>query len=478
MLLVELRLTSPQDEHELLQHLSLDAPDSRDHELKTAPIFTRDAYVATKAQQVFSQRGLLGSVMEIYDKNGANHADTCHDNRLYLNTNAPFSALVCGVQGSGKSHTVSIVLEDMLIPKCSRIGALNKALSGLVLHFGEGGPYSLPCEAAWVGVSQNSSLKLPPVHIYASNSSLNTMKTVYAPLGSRVTVQPLLFSESELDAQAFLSMMAIGASDHVPLYMQTVLSILRQLGESYSYTAFKKELEARKAKFMPPQLSGLEQRMALLEAFLEKPKSSKKQRAAPPRFAAGQLTIIDLSDPFIDPASASGLFEIIVRLFVRAKVDTGKVLVVDEAHKYLSPDKTSSGLTKELLSLIRQQRHQAMRVVISTQEPTVVPTVLLDLCSVAILHRFSSPAWWDHVAKHVSADIDNKEAFDKVVNLKTGQALLLAPSGLAVSRLATQKAHGTEVVPTLRQFGRKSVLIRTRQRVTRDGGASILVVGT
>ena len=68
--------------------------------------------------------------------------------------------------------------------------------------------------------------------------------------------------------------------------------------------------------------------MALLQSFVAP--SSYKQK---PRFAPGQLTIIDLSDPFIDPAAACGLFEIITRLFVRAEVGTGKVLVVDEAHK-------------------------------------------------------------------------------------------------------------------------------------------------
>ena len=109
-------------------------------------------------------------------------------------------------------------------------------------------------------------------------------------------------------------------------------SILRDLGEMYSYQAFKNELHERKKKFNPAQLAGLEQRTALLEAFLDK-RPLGEQRAAPARFAAGQLTIIDLSDPFIDPTSACGLFEIITRLFVRAKVDTGKVLVVDEAHK-------------------------------------------------------------------------------------------------------------------------------------------------
>ncbi|TFY69493.1 hypothetical protein EVJ58_g371 [Rhodofomes roseus] len=303
------------------------------------------------------------------------------------------------------------------------------------------------------------------------------MKAVYAPLGGSVTVEPLLFRREELDAQAFLSMMAIGQSDHMPLYMQTVLSILRELGEDYSYEAFKDALEARKTKLNRAQVAGLEQRTALLEAFLDE-RSLRGQQAAPARFAPGQLTIIDLSDPFVDPASACGFFEIITRLFVRASVGSGKVLVVDEAHKYLSPDRVTSGLTNELLSLIRQQRHQAMRVIISTQEPTVVPPVLLDLCSIALLHRFSSPAWWEHVAKHVSADINTKEAFDKVVNLQTGQAILLAPSGLGTSQDMSVRSVTGNAARTLRQFGRKCVLIKTRLRVTRHGGASVLVVPT
>jgi len=74
--------------------------------------------------------------------------------------------------------------------------------------------------------------------------------------------------------------------------------------------------------------------MSLLTSFMDKKSRVSTSRAyQPSRFAAGRLTIIDLSDPFIDPVSACGLFEIITRLFVRADVGTGKVLVVDEAHK-------------------------------------------------------------------------------------------------------------------------------------------------
>lgn len=74
--------------------------------------------------------------------------------------------------------------------------------------------------------------------------------------------------------------------------------------------------------------------MALLMSFMDKENLGHVQERS--RFEAGQLTIIDLSDPFIDPASACGLFEIVTRLFVRADVGTGKVLVVDEAHKVSS----------------------------------------------------------------------------------------------------------------------------------------------
>ncbi|GBE79348.1 hypothetical protein SCP_0205460 [Sparassis crispa] len=385
-------------------HLTL----GEDHEHKTAPLITREAYLLTEPTHRPSQYGVLGAALSVHEQNGK--SDSPRDPRLYINTNAPLSAIVCGVQGSGKSHTVSVLLENMLIPRHAPIGNGEKALSGLVLHFGEAG--------------------------------------------------------AELDAEAFLSMMAVGSSDSAPLYVQTILSILRDLGEKFTYSKFQRELDDR--KFNPAQRAGLEQRMALLKGFIDTKAGHRKKR-----FAAGQLTIIDLSDPFIDPAAACGLFEIVIRQFVRAHVGTGKVLVVDEAHKYLAANKGNSRLTKALLSLTRQQRHMAMRVLISTQEPTVVPPVLLDLCSVAILHRFSSPSWWDHVAKHVSANLSD-EAFDQIVKLRTGEAIVLAPSGLGV--FARRDADGAPAARELGQFGRRYLLVKTRQRVTTDGGASVLVV--
>ncbi|KAF8803657.1 hypothetical protein BYT27DRAFT_7144034 [Phlegmacium glaucopus] len=480
-------LRSGELEWQLLEDLSNESdgedPEQKlsNHDLATAPLLTREAYLFTASTGRATQYGVLGKALAIHSKS---KSEVPNDQRLYLNTNAPFSALICGVQGSGKSHTVSTILENMLISKFPAIGSLTKALCGLVLHFGEGGSGSLPNETAWLSKSLSSHVAGAPVHVYVSRSSLQTMRAVYARLGENVVVEPLFLKNSELDAAAILSMMAVESSESAPLYMQIILSILRELGENFTYSDFMKQLEVSKQKFNPAQLTGLEQRLSLLNSFLEPPDHKKKPSTRSKRFSAGQLTIVDLSDPFLNAASACGLFEIIVRLFVRADVGTGKVLVVDEAHKYLC-EKSSSGLTKALLSLIRQQRHLAMRVIISTQGkpfPTVVPPVLLDLCTVVILHRFSSPTWWQHVIQHVPTDFSHSDAFDKIVRLQTGQAIVLAPSGIGLFTVSEDgeehqgQSSISQKTKILSHFGRRYIVMKTRQRVTADGGASILVL--
>ncbi|PIL36893.1 hypothetical protein GSI_00583 [Ganoderma sinense ZZ0214-1] len=324
------------------------------HELATAPLLTRAAYEMSGLAQKNSQYGVLGSVTAIWQVYLIRNLDKGHnytpqDPRLYINTNAPFSAIVCGVQGSGKSHTVSVLLENMLVSGCDAIGVSHKTLSGLVLHFGEGGSTSLPCEAAFIGHGSNMPGACPPkIKVFVSRSSLTRIRRVYSVLGDAVTVEPLQFSESELDAESILSMMAVGMSDSAPLYVQRILvsradvfisecefdtdnsmqAIMRELGEAFTYHRFLKEVERAKKDMSTMQIPPLDQRMALLKAYVD-----TSAHVAKTRFKPGQLTVVDLSDPFIDPPMACALFEIATRLFVRADVETGKVLVVDEAHK-------------------------------------------------------------------------------------------------------------------------------------------------
>ena len=156
-----------------------------------------------------------------------------------------------------------------------------------------------------------------------------------------------------------------------------------------------------------------------------------------------------------------------------------------------------------MLTVIRQQRHLATRVIISTQEPTVVPTKFLDLCSFVIVHRFTSPKWLRLLADHVSLTgstmdelctkvnifygVPNDCLFIvlcQVISLRTGQAIILSPSGLtvrAVTQLSTPEPDDDDDDDTVKSgplapFGQGYLLVHSRLRVTRDGGHSLLAV--
>lgn len=130
--------------------------------------------------------------------------------------------------------------------------------------------------------------------------------------------------------------------------------------------------------------------------------------------------------------------------------------------------------TDKLLQLIRQQRHLATRVVISTQEPTISPR-LLDLCTVTIVHRFTSPQWFRTLREHLAGVSTAEELggatkrnarsiFAEIVELEPGQALMFCPS--AVLELVEGEAP--------KKLGMDWLKIRVRRRLTEDGGRSIL----
>jgi len=120
---------------------------------------------------------------------------------------------------------IAVMLESMIIPGFEPIGNQKKALSGLVLHFGEAGTLTQPCEAAYLGLSKMEGFKAPKIKVYVSQTSLYRMETVYKNLGLNVEVSPLLLNQSELDARSFLSLMEVGtaSTDRTPLYMKIVL---------------------------------------------------------------------------------------------------------------------------------------------------------------------------------------------------------------------------------------------------------------
>jgi hypothetical protein len=241
--------------------------------------------------------------------------------------------------------------------------------------------------------------------------------------------------------------------------------------------------------FTGQQNQPLQLRIDLLESFLDlKPKPKFKDDPSPDLWSAGpdflvgapgELVIVDLTDPVVDVDAACVLFDTCLSIFL-AQTTSRKIVALDEAHNYLLGDNAAAKqFTGKILKGIREQRHQGTRIVIATQEPTL-DTALLDLCSITMVHRCTSPAWFEVLKKHLAGMyLNNMEVaggkatdggkptdrilFRRIVELQLGESLLFCPTA------ATSVVDG-EVKRMVDGF----VTFRTRKRITADGGRTRL----
>ncbi|RYP12399.1 hypothetical protein DL767_011310 [Monosporascus sp. MG133] len=477
------------------------------NEIRTAPIFTesarqRAADVAASSDSLFSQYGVIaGSV----SGNGLKK-----DGIFYYNVAVPSSTFICGSQGSGKSHTLCCLLENCLIS--SDANELPRPLTGIVFHYDtfisdSGGT---PCEAAFLSTHPDVS-----VRVLCAPTNVAVIRKTYSQFPN-VKIEELRINETDLNTKRMLDLMAVKEGGNMPLYLHVVSRILRELrleqqntNSAFKYAAFGRKI--RDERLTIAQRNPLIQRLDTLESFMvkeqvEAPLASLQgngQQKGPANKnigndwtpKSGQLTIVDLSCPCVTAETACSLFNICLSLFIEQEPTIGRIIALDEAHKYMNESAEAGTLTEQLLATIRLQRHLGVRVIISTQEPTVSPK-LLDLCSMTIVHRFTSPDWLYALQRHLAGisivsrlrekadgtddkagrlsdgfkelsikDTDPATAmFAHIVQLKVGEALVFAPSavlGIDDSLNVMRLSHGV-------------LKVRIRKRVTEDGGRSVM----
>ncbi|KAH9898708.1 hypothetical protein F4778DRAFT_742651 [Xylariomycetidae sp. FL2044] len=428
------------------------------------------------------QYGLLGWRLD-GPQDAPHHPSEPEDQLVLANVNMPWSAFICGSQGAGKSHTLSCLLESGLL-KENPAGKLTHPLAGMVLHYDmyTNSSTTQLCEAAYLC----SSL---PVTILVSPSNIWTMKRLYSNLPGlspdipQPKVLPLYLNENQLDVTRILKLMAVNPeAKEVPLYMDVVMNIARQMameGPKFTYSAFRSRLD--RIRWIRGQEGPLKMRLQLLDSFMAPSDNTRTTKPAAAKediwaFQPGSLTIVDLSDPFVNSNDACTLFSICTSLFLEDRNKCGRMLALDEAHKFLTASGEAEVLTADLLSIIRQQRHTGTRVVIATQEPTLAPE-LIDLANVTFVHRFLSPKWYQTLERHLAGA--NREVdgtlFETIVSLRTGEALLFCPTAL-LDVCPAQDATALIDLDLLgaRPMGSGYIKLQVRKRLTTDGGRSIM----
>jgi hypothetical protein len=135
-------------------------------------------------------------------------------------------------------------------------------------------------------------------------------------------------------------MMAIKEGQDSPLYMEVLYQVLRDMtiekngAPGVDYLDFKRRL-ARQG-FQGTQNGPLRLRLQLLESFLaHRDQSAEAVTMLDDIFssAQGTLTIVDLSDPFVNEGDACALFSICLSIFMENRADCGRIIALDEAHK-------------------------------------------------------------------------------------------------------------------------------------------------
>jgi len=453
------------------------------HALKIAPLFTSSVHeeslqlvkFGAAQQEPYPQYGLLG----LMDKAPAQGTlasfsrSKPQDKLVFTNTSEPWSTFICGSQGSGKSHTLSCLLENNLLPD-PKIGRLRTPLTGMIFHYDKFSNFnsSQVCEAAYLC---SAGIR---VKVLVAPTSESRMRSQYFNLPGlppgclRPEVLPLYFSQDQLTVDVMMTLMAVhdtGVS--APLYICAIRQLLRDIAvvnqdkPGFDYLNFRQSLAS--LSLTEGQNAPLELRLSLLQSILLETKQSQGARDAYKRiwsFEPGTLTIVDLSDQFVNESDACTLFSICLKLFMDGWQKNPCTIALDEAHKFLNETSEAHKLTTDLVAIVRQQRHLSSRVIIATQEPTVSGE-LLDLCNVSIVHRFSSPEWFKVLKKHLAGASNDTEdgLFDEIVRLSTGEALVFCPTAIL--------SMGSSRPQSLRDSYAK---VTIRDRISADGGQSIL----
>jgi DNA helicase HerA-like ATPase len=204
------------------------------------------------------------------------------------------------------------------------------------------------------------------------------------------------------------------------LYVKAMTNLFRSLRSRLSLDSLRESIAS--GSLTQQQKTLAETRIAFAEAF------ATDAGGAGQHVRPGGLLIVDVRDPLIEQEEALALFMVLLRLFSQARDPEGrlfnKLIVFDEAHKYMGNPR----LTNAIVQSVREMRHKGTSVVIASQNPPSVPREVIELSSIVIAHKFTSPQWLEHIRK-VNAAFGRDLTPPQLAMLPAGEAFVWSSAG-------------------------------------------------
>ena len=359
-----------------------------------------------------------------------------------------------GVQGAGKSYTIGSVTE-MVLRQFSKVNKLPAPMASVIFHYSESMDYAPEFTSMVYPNDEEGQLaklkaeygaeagSIKDVILLAPESQVEQRQAEYPD----IEVHRIGFDSSELAVRDW--MFLLGAMGNDSTYIKELKQIMKSCRNNMSLQNIRDGV-ADNGHMSSSQRSLAEQKLDFAEEYITD--GNKLQQYLKP----GRLIIVDLRDEFIEKDEALGLFVVMLNIFSSVmKVDGrafNKFIVFDEAHKYMN----NKELVGSITTAIREMRHKGVSIMIASQDPMSLPTEIIELSSIVVMHRFSSPAWVKHVQKAITP-------------LQTLTATEMAALGSGEAYLWANKSSDKAIT-------QRPIKISIRPRVTKHGGDTIQAV--
>ena len=387
------------------------------------------------------QYGILGESMNGHRKIAIDLSET--------NTISLF-----GVQGGGKSYTIGTVTE-MTLRQFSNVNLLPGPMASVIFHYSESQDYA-PEFTSMVYPNDDADQLKKLKDVYGADAARIEDVIMLCPADKveermeeypSLEIHPIKFHSTDLNVQDWQFLLKAVGNDST--YIAQLKQIMKSLRKNLNIDALKESVDNYDL-LSTSQKALAKQRLSFAEEYID------DTRKLGSLLRPGRLIIVDLRDEWIDEDDALGLFVIMLNIFSGVKEFEGrkfnKFIVFDEAHKYMG----NKDLTSTIVTAIREMRHKGVSMMIASQDPMSLPTQIIELSSVVLLHKFNSPQWVKHIQKSIT-QLQSLSSSD-MASLVPGEAYLWATK-------ATDKGV------TLRPMK-----ISTRPRVTKHGGDTIKAI--
>ena len=359
-----------------------------------------------------------------------------------------------GVQGGGKSYTIGTITE-MTLKQFPNINLLPAPMASVIFHYSESMDYAPEFTSMIYPNDEVRQLKKLKDIYGAEPDNINDV-IMLCPIDKleerqeeypSIEIHPIAFHSTDLNVQDW--MFLLKAVGNESTYINQLRAIMRANRKNLNLNSLKQSVDASPL-LSASQKALAQQRLSFAEEYID---DSRKLGSL---LRPGRLIIVDLRDEFIDKDDALGLFVIMLNIFAGVKEYQGirfnKFIVFDEAHKYMD----NKDLTSTIVTAIREMRHKGVSMMIASQDPMSLPTEIIELSSIMLMHKFNSPQWVKHVQKSIT-QLQTLSSSD-MATLMPGEAYLWATK-------STDKGVTS-----------RPMKISTRPRVTKHGGDTIKAV--